>query len=140
MTVSTRFLVYLVSALMFSTAVVYFLAAYLESDNVSDHGAQIEIMLFSVVGIAHIPLGVWMLKNRLSSMAPYVISIIISVALIGLYGAAKITILPIVGLESSVGTIDLTSKVLQIGIIVISAMVMPELKRNQNFRKLCDGC
>lgn len=119
---------------MFSTGAVYFLAAYLESaEDVSEHGTQIEIMLFTVVGMTYIPFGIWMLKNKLNSRAPYVISIVISVSLIGLYGAARIISLPIVGLESGIGIIDMASKVLQIGIVVISTILLPELKKNQGY-------
>lgn len=132
---STRRLVFLVSALMLSTAVVYFLAAYFEfnEEDVLEHGAQIEIMLFSVVGITHVPLAIWILKNKMNSRAPYVISIIISLVLIGLYGAARIISLPIVGLESGFGEIDVISKILQVGIIVISVLLLPELKKNQRY-------
>ncbi|TBR08548.1 MAG: hypothetical protein EPO62_06620 [Candidatus Nitrosotenuis sp.] len=131
---STRILVFLVSTLVFLTALVYFLAAYSEYiDGISDHGAQIEIMLFSVVGIAHVPLAIWMLRNKMNSRAPYVISIIISLALIGLYGLARITILPIVGLESSFGEIDIISKILQASIVVISLFLLPELRRRQSY-------
>ncbi len=131
---STRLLVFLVSALMLSTAAVYFLVAYSEYiEDISEHGTQIEIMLFSAVGIAHVPLAIWMLKNKMNSRAPYVISIIISLVLIGLYGAARIIILPTVGLESSVGIIDIISKVLQVGIIVTSLSLLPELKKNQRY-------
>ena len=131
---STRLLVFLVSALMLSTAAVYFLAAYSEYiEDISEHGTQIEIMLFSTVGIAHVPLAIWMLRNKMNSRAPYVISIIISLVLIGLYGAARIIILPIVGLESDFGEIDVISKILQAGIIVVSVLLLPELKKNQRF-------
>lgn len=131
---TARFSVFLVSTLMFSTAAIYFLAAYSEfNEDVSEHGAQIEIILFLVVGLTHLPLGAWMLTNKPNSRAPYVISIIISVVLIGLYAAARTTSLPIVGLESSTGTIDIVSKVLQVGIIVVSVLLLPELKKNQRY-------
>lgn len=131
---STRLLVFLASALMFSTAAVYFIAAYSEyAEDVSEHGVQIEIMLFSAVGIAHVPLAIWMLNNKLNSRAPYVISIITSLALIGLYGAARIISLPIVGLENSLGKIDVISKILQVSIVTISLFLLPRLKRRQSY-------
>ena len=131
---STRNLVILVSGLMFSTAAVYFLAAYSDLDeSISDHGAQIEVMLFSLVGVTHIPLGLWMLRNNMNSRAPYVISVVISLALIGLYVAARVISMPIVGLESNTGAIDIVSKVLQSGIIIVSISLLPELKKNQRF-------
>lgn len=119
-----RYFVFLVAALMFSTGAVYFLAAYLESvEDISEHGAQVEIILFTVVGITHMPFGVWMLKNRLNSRAPYVISTVISLSLIGLYVIAKMITMPIVGLESDVGVVDAGSKVLQVVIVIISVML-----------------
>lgn len=131
---STKLLVFLVSALMLSTATVYFLAAYFEfNEDIAEHGTQIEIILFSAVGIAHIPLAIWMLMNKMNSRAPYVISIVISVVLIGLYGLARTISLPIVGLESDAGIIDIASKVLQVGIIVFSTSLVPKLKKNQRY-------
>ena len=119
---------------MLITATIYFLAAYLEaSEDVSEHAVQIEIILFAVIGITYVPLGVWMLKNRLNSRAPYVISVVISVALIGLYVAAKTISLPITGLERDVGIIDVTSKVLQVAIVIISIILLPQLKKNQSY-------
>jgi len=124
--------VFLAAALMFSTGTVYFLAAYLEAtEDISEHGAQVEIILFTIVGITHMPFSVWMLKNRLNSRAPYVISTVISLSLIGLYVAAKMITMPIVGIESDVGVVDAGSKVLQVVIVIISIMLLPELKRNQ---------
>ena len=129
---SSRLLVHIITLFMLSTAGVYFLATYLEStEDITEHAAQVEIILFSMVGITYIPLGIWMLKNRLNSRAPYVISIVISLALIGLYIAAKTVIMPIVGLEINVGIIDIISKVLQVAIVVTSVILLPQMKKNQ---------
>lgn len=131
---STNSFVFLVSGLMFATGIIYFIAAYFELDEgISDHGPQIEVMLFSVIGLTHIPLGLWMIRNNMNSRAPYVISVVISLALIGLYVAARFISMPIVGLEGNTGIIDITSKVLQTGIIIVSILLLPELKKNQKF-------
>ncbi|HJT10230.1 MAG TPA: hypothetical protein VJ771_05545 [Candidatus Nitrosotalea sp.] len=120
--------------LMLSTSAVYFLAAYLSlNENLAEHSVQIEMILFVTVGITYAPLGIWMLKNKMNSRSPYVISTVFSSALVGLYFAAKTISMPIVGLEGSVGEIDVTSKILQVAIVVISLFLLPELKRRQNY-------
>ena len=130
----TTSLVHITCILILSTSAVYFLAAYSSlNENLAEHSVQIEMILFTTVGITYVPLGIWMLKNKMNSRAPYVISAMFSSALIGLYFAAKTISVPIVGLENNIGEIDITSKILQGVIVVISLFLLPELKRRQNY-------
>ena len=119
---------------MLATSIVYFLAAYSSfSEDTSEHAVQIELILFVTVAVTYVPLGIWMIYNKMNSRAPYVISVIFSAALIGLYFAAKTISMPIVGLESGVGEIDVLSKILQVAIVAISLLLLPELKRRQSY-------
>jgi hypothetical protein len=88
-------------------------------------------MFFATASIMYVPLGIWMLKNRLHSRAPYVISILLSVFLIGLYIISRNIDLPVVGIQTDVGMIDLVTKIIQIGIITFSALLLRDLKNHQ---------
>ena len=133
---STRTTVYLVTALMMLTAIIYFIAASQESADAStaevdepaaeggDLSAQVQTIFFAVAGIAYVPAGLWMVKNKPSRRAPYIISIAGSLALIALYVASRTISLPIVGLQEDVGLLDISSKVLQGGIIAGSSYIL----------------
>ncbi|MHB8546640.1 MAG: hypothetical protein ACYDAJ_07735 [Nitrosotalea sp.] len=59
------------------------------------------------------------------------ISILISIFLIILYVASRNTSLPIVGIWTDVYMIDLATKTIQIDIIVISVILLHDLKKEQ---------
>ncbi len=111
--------------------VIYFVTSYSQSLEATDTASQIQTMFFATVGIVYIPLGIWMLNNNLHSRAPYVFSILISIFLIILYVASRNINLPIVGIQTDVGIIDLATKTIQVGIIAISAILLRDLKKEQ---------
>jgi len=78
-----------------------------------------------------LPLGIWMTKNGFNSRAPYIMAIIASVSLIGLYAASRMVNLPVVGKQDDFGVLDIASKVLQVALIVISVILLPKLKKAQ---------
>src|SRR5690349_717715 len=103
---------------------IYFVTAYSqikESDNV---GSQVQAMLFTTAAVTYLPLGIWMVKNKLHSRSPYVIATLISIALLGLYIASRTTTLPVVGIQDDVGLMDILSKVTQGAIIVVSLLLI----------------
>jgi hypothetical protein len=137
-------IVYIVAALMFSTAVVYFVVASqsyseiskLTSQSTIDKDALSEIMgitneliFFTIVGIAYIIVGFWILKRKYHSKIPYIVAIAGSAALIVFYIATRTISLPTIGLESDIGIIDTVSKILQGSIIVGSLFVLRLSKR-----------
>lgn len=124
-------LVQIIAVLMFVSSAIYFYAAYDELSESNDASAQIQSMFFATSGIVFLPLGGWMLKNRLHSRAPYVISMIVALSLIIFYVASRLVQLPVVGIQDDVGPIDILSKVIQGGIFVISVLLLPYLKREQ---------
>ena len=132
MEISIKRCSYVASSLMIIIGGIYFLAAYLESAEFNTElAAQIETMFFTTAGILYFPLGIWMIKNGFNSRAPYIMAIIASIALIGLYAASRMVNLPVVGKQDDYGVLDIVSKVLQIAIIVISVMLLPKLKKAQ---------
>ena len=90
----------------------------------SDASSKIQTMLFATTAISYLPLGMWMIKNRLHSRAPYVITSLISFALIGLYVASRTIQLPVVGVQEDVGMIDIICKIIQGSIIVLSVLLI----------------
>jgi uncharacterized membrane-anchored protein len=122
-------IVYVITALMFSVSIIYFVVAYQDyqqisqanpsnSKDVSDIAAtKNEMSFFIIVGIAYIPVALWMLKVKHNNKIPYAIAIIGSVALILFYVLTRTINIPSIGLQSDIGMIDLTAKVIQ-GVIV----------------------
>ncbi len=132
MEISIKRCSYVASFIMIATGVIYFVAAYFESAEFNTElAAQIETMFFTTAGILYLPLGIWMLKNGFNSRAPYIMAIIGSVALIGLYAASRMVALPVVGKQDDFGALDIASKVLQVVIIIISVILLPKLKKAQ---------
>ena len=130
---ATNFLIFIVGGLMLITGSIYLYESYLESQEFNTElAAQAETMFFVTAGILYIPFGVWMLKSKLASRAPYIISIIGSVSLIVLYIASRNTNLPLVGQQEDVGITDLASKVLQVVIIIICGILLVKSK-SKNF-------
>src|SRR5215469_16124285 len=119
--------IYAVTIMMLSTGIIYFVAAS-ETGSV-DFSASVEMTLFVVSGCAYIGVGLWMAKSK-ENRIPYMVAIVGSLALIGLYILSRTISLPIVGLQEDVGTIDVLSKVLQIGIVAGSVYLL-----NQNNRQ-----
>ncbi len=118
-------LFYVVGGLMIVTGFIYFYESFSEAQEFNaELAAQAETMFFATAGILYLPFGFWMIKKKLSSRAPYIISLIGSAMLIVLYIASRNVNLPIVGQQEDVGVTDLASKVLQAGIIGICAILL----------------
>ncbi len=103
---------------------IYFFTAYSQMQESSDAESQIQTMLFTTAAVSYLPLGVWMIKNKLHSRAPYVIASLLSVALIGLYITSRTVNLPVVGIQEDVGAVDILCKVTQGGIVVVSLLLL----------------
>lgn len=139
-------LVYVIAALMICTGAIYFIVAsegYSElsqsasssspenstatesKDNEGDTIATVnEIVFFTVVGIAYIAAGIWMLENKYYSKVPYIIAAIGSLALIAFYVSTRTMNIPSIGLQDDIGTIDILSKVMQAAIAGISIYIV----------------
>jgi hypothetical protein len=138
-------LVYVVSALMISTAAVYFIVASQDYSELSqsassydsttstiteskDQGDIIatvnEMVFFIVVGVAYIAAGIWMLENKYYSIMPYIIAIIGSIALIAFYISTRTMNIPSIGVQDDIGTTDILSKVMQAAIAGVSIYIV----------------
>lgn len=126
---STQQFILIATALVFANSGLYFFTAYSQMQESSDAGSQIQTMLFATAAVSYLPLGLWMIKNKLHTRAPYVIASLISVALIGLYVLSRTVNLPVVGVQEDIGTIDILCKVTQGGIVVVSLLLI------RNWRK-----
>ena len=120
MKTSTSQLILIITLLVLSNSGIYFVTAYSQMQESDDASSKIETMLFATAAISYLPLGMWMIKNRMHSRAPYVIASLISFALIGLYIVSRTIPLPVVGIQEDVGMIDVASKITQGSIIVLS--------------------
>jgi cytochrome bd-type quinol oxidase subunit 2 len=120
--------IYTLTIMMLSTGIIYFVAAS-ETES-TDFSASVEMTLFVVSGCAYIAIGLWMAKSK-GNRIPYVVAIVGSLALIALYILSRTISLPIVGLQEDVGTIDVLSKVLQIGIVAGSVYLLKQNKRHE---------
>src|SRR5574337_2081757 len=92
-------LILVITILAISNSGIYFITAYSQMQESTDASSMIETMLFTTAAISYLPLGIWMIKNRLHSKAPYVIASMISFALVGLYVISRTVSLPVVGLQ-----------------------------------------
>jgi hypothetical protein len=138
-------LVYVVSALMISTAAVYFIVASQDYSELSqsasssdsttstiteskDQGEIIatvnEMVFFIVVGVAYIAAGIWMLENKYYNKIPYIIAIIGSIALIAFYISTRTMNIPSIGVQDDIGTTDILSKVMQAAIAGVSIYIV----------------
>lgn len=122
--------VYVLSAVIIATAIIYFIVASQEYNDLLEFlevGIQgetqeknVEIALFVGAGIVYLGLLVWILKTKVKTSIPYVVVAAVSVVLIATYLASRTIGVPIVGVEYYVGRLDMASKVLQVIIIGIS--------------------
>lgn len=112
------------TVLVLANSGIYFYTAYSQTLESSDTGSQIQTMLFTTAAVSYLPLGIWMIKNKMHTRAPYVIASLISVALIGLYVMSRTVSLPIVGIQDDVGIFDVICKITQGGIVVVSLLLL----------------
>ncbi|MEO9277009.1 MAG: hypothetical protein ABI340_04420 [Nitrososphaera sp.] len=128
---SAQQFILIAAILVLANSGIYFVTAYSQMKESDDSASQIQTMLFTTAAITYLPLGVWMIKNKFHSRAPYVISSLVSIALIGLYIASRTTTLPVVGIQDDIGLIDILSKVTQGAIIVVSLLLLQSWKKEK---------
>ena len=133
-------MMYILLALMLSTAIVYFVVASQEYSDLVEflevgiqgetQEKQVEMTLFIGAGIVYLGLLVWILKTKIRSKIPYIIVALVSVVLIVTYVASRTIGVPIVGIEYYVGRLDIVNKVIQIIIIGISVYLIFGIRKN----------
>jgi hypothetical protein len=140
MSVSPTIMMYVLLALMLSTAIIYFMVAsqeysdLLEFLDVGIQGEtqekQVEMTLFIGAGIVYLGLLAWIFKTKLRSKVPYIVVALVSVVLIVTYAASRTIGVPMVGVEYYVGKLDMVSKVLQVIIIGMSIYLIFATRKN----------
>src|SRR5215211_4911967 len=138
-------IVYILAAIVLTTAIIYFILAYNEYTSLIEFAAeglegeiselQIEIALFAGSGIIYLGLLGWILVKKLKSIVPYLILIIISTILIITYAASRTVGVPIIGVEFYIGKYDMITKVLQGIIIAISGYLIYRIMTANSRRK-----
>ena len=132
-------IIYALCGIMAITGIVYFLVAlgeytdWMELLNFGIHDEtmekQVEITLFIVSGLIYFGLVLWLIKSKFIKRLPYIVTILVSVALISTYVASRTVGVPIVGVELYVGKLDLISKIMQISVIALSIVAMSRINR-----------
>ena len=117
-------IIYVVTVLMFYTSGVCFTIVYQEIQEFKTESgselinSQIEIVFFAVYGIACVPIGVWVYKNRKNDATPYLIGVTGSIVAVLLYILYK-TIAPSVNdPHEDFGVFNILSRILQVSIII----------------------
>ena len=125
-------MVYVLAALIFITSMVYFVVAWEAAGEMASAqtneeklGSNMEIALFSVVGVSYLVLGAWILRKGLHTSIPYVIVAVGSGVMIGIYMVAITAGVPVLRVESEADPFATIAKTLQGGIIGIAAFLIP---------------
>ena len=136
---SSIIIMYILLALIVSTAVIYFVVASQEYSDLVEflqvgiqgetQEKQVEMALFIGAGIVYLGLFVWILKTKIRSKIPYIVVAAVSVILIATYAASRTIGVPIVGVEYYIGKLDMVSKVLQVIMIGMSVYLISAARK-----------
>ena len=143
---SSIIIMYILLALIVSTAVIYFIVASQEYSDLLEflqvgiqgetQEKQVEMTLFIGAGIVYLGLFVWILKTKLRSKIPYIVVAAVSVILITTYAASRTIGVPLVGVEYYIGKLDMVSKVLQVIMIGISAYLISMIRKTKIMERI----
>src|ERR687898_1959034 len=132
-------MMYVLLALMLSTAIVYFMVASQEYNDLVEflevgiqgetQEKQVEMALFIGAGIIYLGLFVWILKTKLRSKIPYIVVAAISAILIATYAASRTIGVPLVGVEYYIGKLDMANKILEVIMIGISVYLIFAIRK-----------
>lgn len=122
-----RILVGIVVGLMIATSTVYFVET---SEELFEDQDMVKGPFFLVTAIAYIPLLIWIVKK--DSTLPILIVLGGTVFLIALYGITRTDMLVSIGIEAGkVGHLGMTSKVIQIGIVIGSVWLLFQARKSR---------
>ena len=137
--------VYIIVSLLIGSSIIYLQMGLRDALRMSNHSSQSsfrhqgniqnsgqiripggQMAFFIIVGLAHIPVAIWILKNkrRSNNKVPYIIAIAGSAGLIILYVLSRTLNLPLIGFDEHVGSVDILSKIFQVGIIIGSTILL----------------
>lgn len=119
-----RTLVGIVVGLMIATSAIYFVET---SEELFEDQDMVKGPFFLLVAVAYIPLLYWIVSKN--SRLPVLITMVGTISLLVLYGITRTDMLASVGIEAgSIGHLGITSKVIQIGIVIGSALLLIQSK------------
>ena len=116
-------IIFVVTVLIFYTSGVCFAIVYQEIEEFKTASgsdlmsSQLEIVFFTVAGIAHVPIGLWVYKNRKNDATPYLIAVTGSVVVVLLYIVHKTMAPSINDPQEDFGVLSILSRILQVSII-----------------------
>jgi hypothetical protein len=132
-------IMYILLALIVSTAIIYFVVASQEYSDLLEflqvgiqgetQEKQVEMALFIGAGIVYLGLFVWILKKKIRSKIPYIVVATVSVILIATYVASRTIGVPLVGVEYYIGKLDMVNKVLQVIMIGMSVYLIFAIRK-----------
>mgnify|MGYP003579831394 CR=1 FL=1 len=117
-------IIYVVTVLIFYASGVCFAIVYQEiEESKTESGSElmsskIEIVFFTVAGIAHVPIGLWVYKNRKNEATPYLIAVTGSLVVVLLYILYKTIALSVNDPHEDFGVLNILSRILQVSIII----------------------
>ena len=127
---------YILVVLISCTALIYFLAAHQDEEELKNFdfnsqerlSDQVEYALFLIVGIGYSSMSIWILIGRTNMIIPYSITMVGSILLIGIYLLAITDGVPIVGVEDESDVLATVSKMLQASIISIIVVLISSVE------------
>ena len=137
--------VYIIVSLLIGSSIIYLQMGLRDALRMSNHSSQSsfrhqgniqnsgqiripggQMAFFIIAGLAHIPVAIWILKNkrRSNNKVPYIIAIAGSAGLIILYVLSRTLNIPLICFDEHVGSVDILSKIFQVGIIIGSTILL----------------
>ena len=119
-------LIGVVVGLMIATSTVYFV----ETIEEFEEGDMIKGTFFLVVAVAYLPVAYWMLTKK--SSTPFIAAIAGSIGIMILYAVTRTDLAAVFGMEAGrIGHLGIVSKVLQIGVVTGSLLVLLQARKNK---------
>ena len=119
-------LIGVVVGLMIATSTVYFV----ETIEEFEEGDMVKGPFFLVVTIAYVPVAYWMMTKN--SSIPFAIAISGSIGIMILYAVTRTDLAAVFGMEAGgIGHLGIVSKVLQVGVVTGSLLVLLQTKKNK---------
>jgi len=119
-------LIGIVVGLMIATSTVYFVETIEEFEEED----MIKGPFFLIVTIAYIPVAYWMITKN--SSVPFAVAIAGSVGIMILYAVTRTDLAVVFGMEAGgIGHLGIVSKVLQVGVVTGSILVLLQTKKNK---------
>ncbi|MGY5149869.1 MAG: hypothetical protein ACW9W3_07375 [Candidatus Nitrosopumilus sp. bin_68KS] len=119
-------LIGIVVGLMIATSTVYFVETIEEFEEQD----MVKAPFFLIVAIAYLPVAYWMISKK--SSIPYVVAIAGSIGIMALYAVTRTDLAMMFGMEAGgIGHLGIISKVLQVGVVVGSILVLLQTKKDK---------